>query len=117
MNRQLVGKRGEDLVCRHLKKAGYRILERNFRARFGEVDIIALKKGHIAFVEVKTRSTDAFGSPAESVGYKKQKSLILAAKEYMMKNENADAGCSFDVAEVILKESGPTIRYIENAFC
>ena len=117
MNRQAVGKYGEDIVCRHLKKSGYRILERNFRTRFGEIDIIAAKKGHTAFVEVKTRSTDAFGAPSESVGAKKQKSIILAAQAYIAQNGGADADFTFDVAEVMLGADGPTIRYIENAFC
>lgn len=117
MNRQFVGKYGEDLVCRHLKKNGYKILERNFRTRFGEIDIIAAKKGHTAFVEVKTRSTDAFGTPAELVGARKQKTIILAAQEYIVQNGGADADFTFDVAEVVLQEDGPAIRYIENAFC
>ncbi len=116
MNRQDVGKYGEDLVCRHLKKNRYKILERNFRTRFGEIDIIAAKKGHTAFVEVKTRNTDLFGTPAESVGKKKRKSIILAAREYILKSEKADSDFSFDVAEVILLEGKSKIHYIENAF-
>lgn len=116
MNRQAVGKFGEDVVCRHLKKNGYKILERNFRTRLGEIDIIAAKKGHTAFVEVKTRNTQDFGSPAESVGARKQRSIILAAQEYIVQNGNANADFSFDVAEVLLEEGRPTIRYIENAF-
>jgi putative endonuclease len=116
MNNQLVGKYGEDIVCRHLKKNGCKILERNFRTRFGEIDIIAYKKGHTAFVEVKTRNNDAFGSPAESVGARKQRSIILAAQEYISQYGDAKADFSFDVAEVLLKEGSPTIHYIENAF-
>lgn len=116
MNRQAVGKFGEDLVCRHLKKNGYRILERNFRTRFGEIDIIAAKKGHTAFVEVKTRNTDDYGAPAESVGVRKQRSIILAAQAYITQTGHARDVFSFDVAEVFLKESKPTIHYIENAF-
>lgn len=116
MNRQSVGKFGEDVVCRHLKKNGYKILERNFRTRLGEIDIIAVKKGHTAFVEVKTRNTDEFGAPAESVGARKQKTIILTAQEYIAQNGNANTDCSFDVAEVYINEGKPTIRYIENAF-
>lgn len=116
MNRQRTGRYGEDLVCRHLKKNRYKILERNFRTRFGEIDIIAAKKGHTAFVEVKTRNTDSFGTPAESVGKRKQKSIILAAQQYIAQSKNADSDFSFDVAEVILIEGKATVRYIENAF-
>jgi putative endonuclease len=116
MNRQRTGKYGEDLVCRHLKKNRYKILERNFRTRFGEIDIIAAKKGHTAFVEVKTRNTDSFGTPAESVGTRKQKSIILAAQQYIAQSKNADSDFSFDVAEVILIEGKAMVHYIENAF-
>jgi len=116
MNRQSIGKAGEELVCRYLKKEGYKILERNFRTRFGEIDIITARKGHIAFVEVKTRQSDAYGTPAEAVGVKKQKSIILSAQEYITRCVKADFEFSFDVAEVILKEDKPLISYIENAF-
>lgn len=117
MSNQSTGKFGEDLVCSHLKKNGYRILERNFRFRLGEIDIIASKKGHTAFVEVKTRNSDLFGTPAEAVGARKQKSIILAAHRYIAQNGKADENYTFDVAEVRIKDGIPTIHYIENAFC
>ena len=116
MNRRDTGKRGEELVCRYLKKNRYKILERNFAMRYGEIDIIAYKKGHTAFVEVKTRSTDAFGTPAEAVNAKKQKTIIRTAQAYIAQAKRKDTDFSFDVAEVILNEGKPQIRYIENAF-
>ena len=117
MSNQSVGKLGEDLVCHYLKKNGYRILERNYRFRYGEIDIIAAKKGHTAFVEVKTRNTDAFGTPAEAVGIRKQKSILLAAQQYISQNGKPDENYTFDVAEVRLTGGIPDIHYIENAFC
>ena len=117
MDKQSVGKYGEDLVCEYLKKNGYKILERNFRFRLGEIDIIAAKKGYTAFVEVKTRNSDTYGSPGEAVGVRKQKSIILAAQQYISENGNADGSYSFDVAEVMIKVGIPTIHYIQNAFC
>jgi putative endonuclease len=116
MKRQDTGKLGEDFVCRYLKKSGFKIWERNFRTRFGEIDIIASKKGITVFVEVKTRSTELFGSPAESVGREKQKAIILAAQEFILQKNIANADFSFDVAEVFLKNGEPAIHYIENAF-
>jgi putative endonuclease len=116
MSNQSVGKLGEDLVCSHLKKNGYKILERNYRFRWGEIDIIAAKKGHTVFVEVKTRNSDRFGTPAEAVGLRKQKSIILAAQQYIVQNGKADENYTFDVAEVRIQNGIPTIHYIENAF-
>lgn len=116
MSNQSVGKLGEDLVCSHLKKNGYKILARNYRFRLGEIDIIAAKKNHTAFVEVKTRNSDTFGTPAEAVGARKQKSIILAAQQYISKNGKTDENYTFDVAEVRLKNGIPDIHYIENAF-
>ena len=117
MSNQSVGKLGEDLVCSHLKKNGYKILERNYRLPYGEIDIIAAKKNHTAFVEVKTRNSEAFGTPAEAVGARKQKSIILAAQQYIAQYAKMDENYTFDVAEVTFKNGIPVIHYIENAFC
>lgn len=117
MNRQTLGKYGEDLVCEHLKKNGYTVLERNFRFRMGEIDIVAQKKGSVAFVEVKTRQSDAFGTPAEAVGARKQKNMILAAQQYISLHGKPDENYTFDVAEVLVRGDGPSINYIQNAFC
>ncbi|MEI6101386.1 MAG: YraN family protein [Eubacteriales bacterium] len=117
MDKQSLGKYGEDLVCTHLKKNGFTIAERNFRFRYGEIDIIAQKDGLTAFVEVKTRQSDAFGSPAEAVGARKQKSILLAAQQYISLKGKPDENYTFDVAEVLIREGVPAINYIQNAFC
>lgn len=70
MEKSIVGKKGEDLACSYLENLHYQILERNFHTRFGEIDIIAREKKALIFVEVKTRRSQSYGSPAESVGRK-----------------------------------------------
>ncbi len=75
-----VGKAGEDNAVKYLQKQGYRILERNFRCRFGEIDLIARDKGVLVFIEVKTRRSRAFGPPAMAVTPEKQRHLIKASQ-------------------------------------
>ena len=117
MSKQSLGKWGEDLVCDYLQKNGYTILMRNFRFRLGEIDIIAQRSESVAFVEVKTRTSGAFGTPAEAVGARKQKSMILAAQQYICLHGKPDENYTFDVAEVLVTKGKPAIHYIQNAFC
>ena len=70
-----IGDMGEKKAVKFLKKKGYRILETNFKTKFGEIDIIAKKEGCICFVEVKTRSSDNFGEPREAVNFYKQQKI------------------------------------------
>ncbi len=78
-----VGNKAEDLACKYLKKTGYKILERNFTIRGGEIDIIAIEKNILVFVEVKARYNHAFGSPRESITYFKLKALQKTALIYI----------------------------------
>lgn len=113
---QIRGKVGEDAACKFLKQKGYKILERNFRKRYGELDIIAQKGDLISFVEVKARSGTAFGTPSEAVTYTKQRRLIKTAESYVME-KGLDAACSFDIIEVYHTGRKITsINHIENAF-
>ena len=73
---------GEDAACSFLKKKGYKILERNFRKGYGEIDIIALHKDILVFIEVKTRSSDKYGTPFESISPWKLRSVLQAARFY-----------------------------------
>ena len=93
---------GEDYTVKYLKKSGYKILERNYHSRFGEIDVIASKKGIIAFVEVKTRGENAIYAPREAVDYFKQQKCIKTA-EYYLVNNPSDLQPRFDVSEIILK--------------
>lgn len=76
-----IGKLGEDLAADFLKDAGYKILVRNYRVRGGETDIVAFKRGVLAFVEVKTRTTDLFGAPADAVDREKINRLYRARRD------------------------------------
>jgi putative endonuclease len=112
-----VGAVGEDEACDFLKKNGCKILERNFRASRGEIDIIARLGKIVLFVEVKTRTSSAFAQPWESVGFRKRKNLKLAAKAYMQLQTFRAEEYRFDVLSILLNEdSAPEIEWIQNAF-
>lgn len=114
MNTVQTGNHGENLACEYLRKKGYKIIRRNFRAASGEIDIIAMLDKRLCFVEVKTRKNDKFGYPSDAVNYRKQKKIINTARAFIMQFFDYDE-ISFDVCEVYT-ESG-TVNYIENAFC
>ena len=116
MKTQTSGKLGEDAACHYLKKNHYQILERNYRKRFGEIDIVAKKDNRIAFVEVKARSASDYGIPCEAVTYSKQQKIIKTAQAYVLE-QNLDAEFAFDIIEVRL-ENGTilAINHIEDAF-
>ncbi len=115
-----LGKKGEKIAEKYLKKQGYKILERNFLVKGSEIDIIAEKNGEIHFVEVKTRAETTFGNPADAVTFYKKRAIIHGSKIYLMKNPKYfDYIISFDVCEIILKNKlflNKEINYIENAF-
>jgi len=81
--RHVLGKEGEDEAVKYLEKKGYRIIERNFLCRQGEIDIIALDKEYIVFVEIKTRTNTEYGLPSESVTEKKIKHMKKAIQYYL----------------------------------
>ncbi len=116
---QYIGKIGEQKASVYLKNHGYEILERNYRIRGGEIDIIAKKEKTVVFAEVKTRTQEAYGAPAEAVNYYKRENIRKTAQYYIME-KNLDLPCRFDVLEVYAKKSvfGYTakINHIENAF-
>jgi putative endonuclease len=95
MNNQAEGKHGEDLAVEYLKKKGFKILDRNFRIRGGEIDIVGIdpstgsgQNATLAFIEVKTRSSSAFGSPLEAITPWKLRALIKTAQFYKLKHSN-----------------------------
>ena len=105
-----LGAKGEKRAASHLKKQGWKIVETNYRTPFGEVDIIAKRGDMLSFCEVKTRNSDAYGSPSEAVTAAKQKAYVRSA-HYYLKN-NTDCTVRFDVIEVYRGK----INHIENAF-
>ena len=116
MNAQQSGKLGENAACVYLKKKRYAILARNYRKRFGEIDIIAQRKSKIVFVEVKTRSGAGYGMPSEAVDYYKQQKIIKTAQSYLLEHR-LDGEIAFDVIEVLLSGGKVlSVNHIENAF-
>ena len=115
---QAVGALGEQTAADYLAKLGYRILERNFRSRGGEVDIVAKdKQGCIAFVEVKTRRSLAYGLPQFAVTQRKQHQISKGALAWLSKNRLHECSVRFDVIAVLLQDGiEPTIEHIPNAF-
>lgn len=111
------GKYGEDLACEYLKKQGYKIIERNFRIRGGEIDIIGIDRDTLVYVEVKTRSTPYFGSPEESVTPYKIKFLERAAKFFRNNRKYLKLPDleRIDVVSVGTATRQPKIKLIKNA--
>ena len=110
-----LGQKGEDLAADHLKKAGYRIVFRNWKWGKHEIDIIAENKEFIIFVEVKTRTDDYQMHPVTAVTTEKQRSIIYAADGYLQKL-NVNKESRFDVITIIRKGELFEIDHIENAF-
>jgi putative endonuclease len=109
------GNKGEKLAVQHLDEKGYKILHTNWRHGKAEADIIAEKNGMLIIAEVKTRSTDYFGSPAEAVDKHKQKMMVKAAEAYLEIN-NIDLEVRYDVVSIVMKENQVMIEHIEDNF-
>lgn len=110
-----LGKEGETIAQQFLQKKGFKILNCNWRYLRYEVDIIALDKDFLVFVEVKTRSTSKFGFPDEAVDYQKEKMLIEAAEIYLEKKDLYNE-VRFDSISVVKNERGEKIYHIVDAF-
>ena len=106
------GALGEDLACEYLKSKGYKIIERNFRKKYQEIDIIALHNKILVFVEVKTRKTSSFGTPFESIDSWKLKHLIALAQFYKMLNPKLPDDMRIDAIGVTL--NGAKLEKIEH---
>ncbi len=114
---QVFGKNNESLAAVYLKRQGYRILEQNYRTRMGEIDIIARDNETIAFVEVKSRSSAAFGNPKYAVTLQKQRKIAKIALQYLKSTRQSHVRARFDVVAIILNSGQDTsIELIKNAF-
>ena len=117
MDKKQKGRFGEKKAMTYLINHGYTIVDINYYCRYGEIDIIAKKSGIFIFVEVKTRSTGAFGTPAESVSFIKQKRMIQSVQDYVQRNKIENYPLQLDVIEVFLLEGNTVkINHIKNAF-
>lgn len=99
-----LGRIGEDAAAEILKSQGYAVLERNYRCRFGEADIISKKNGIIHIVEVKTRIEPTIGRPGDAVNNEKKARLRKTASDYLMRSGQAGCLVSFDVMEIIMNQ-------------
>ena len=115
-HRQSLGKRGEDLACAELEKRGYVIVDRRFRTRCGELDIVARDGGVLVFVEVKARSGSNFGTPFESITWKKRQRLSQMAASYLFVRRLAGVACRFDVVAIVERQGMQTIELLRGAF-
>ena len=107
---------GEDLVAEWYRKHGYEIVERNWRCRQGEIDIIASRDSVLVICEVKTRATADFGSPASAVDSTKQQRLRRLAAHWLSEHPNSRVSVRFDVAAVIGPKETVSLEVIESAF-
>lgn len=111
-----LGQSGESFAVKYLESKGYKIIARNFRIRYAEIDIVAELNDEIIFVEVKTRSNTRRGLPAEAVNLRKQKKIIEAASVFLQDDKFFNRPCRFDVIEIYSNGKNFELRHIENAF-
>jgi putative endonuclease len=116
IQQKALGQKGEEIALRFLKKNGYRIIERNYTCKLGEVDIIAREKDTFAFIEVKTRRSTTFGPPQLAVNQKKQGQLSRAALYFLKEKNLEEAKARFDVVAILLGAKGEEIELIRDAF-
>ena len=120
MNRaKISGSWGEELALRYLRRHRYRLVERNYACRYGEIDLIVRNGAYLVFVEVKLRKSDRFASAAEFVDLRKQARIIATAQMYLAAHET-ELQPRFDVIEIYAPEGTetkhPEIRHLEDAF-
>lgn len=118
-NTTVLGRRAEDVACRHLEAHGLRLLERNYRCRAGEIDLVMLDGATLALVEVRSRSTAAHGDAASTVGARKQQRFIRAARHLLLtRPDYRRLAARFDVVAIDSGGSGepPRVTWIRDAF-
>jgi len=112
-----LGISGENLACDALARRGYAILARRYRTRVGEIDIVAKDGDTLVFVEVKTRTSEDFGIPAEAVTWRKQRRIVTMARWYLTEKGLHGCLCRFDVVTVLCRPGLlPVIDVVRNAF-
>ncbi len=112
-----LAERGEHAAAKHLKQHGYRILHRNLWLGDNEIDIVAQREDLVAFVEVKTRKSDAIEDPAVNVDRTKQRKIIRASRTYMANRDDPTLYYRYDILTVVWPDGGqPQIQWYEDAF-
>jgi putative endonuclease len=116
MNRSALGKAGEAAAKTFLEKQGYKIIARNYRCAYGEIDLVCRDRDTLVFIEVKTRSSTRFGTPAEAVTRTKQRRLYRLAAAYLAENRLEDMPVRFDVLSLTATGTGMEIEHYIGAF-
>lgn len=116
MSRRDRGRDGEAAAWEYLRRAGYRLRERNLRTRLGELDLVVERDDTIVFVEVRSRGGPRFGTPFESVDARKQRRIARLAAQYLAREKLDGRRARFDVLAVEWHDAGPRIDHLENAF-
>lgn len=117
MTTELLGRSGEEIALKYLQEQGCRIIERNYRFKRGEIDLIARDRGTLCFVEVKTRHSEIFGSGTEAVSRSKQRRLTRLALLYLQDKKLFQTPSRFDVVVITWHEDNfPDIEWLKNAF-
>jgi putative endonuclease len=116
VKRQHLGKSGEDLAVDEIVARGYAVLARRYRTRGGEIDIVAEDGGTVVFVEVKARTSADFGSAVEAVTPRKQRQLVVMARDYLARARLLDRPCRFDIVAIDDVDTVPRITIYRNAF-
>jgi putative endonuclease len=111
-----LGKEGEELALRKIKRLGYKCIARNYRCALGEVDIIAFHRNCLVFIEIKTRKGKSLGYAKEAIDARKRRQLSKVALAYMKSNDCSDAKSRFDVVAINLRDGKEEIEVIQNAF-
>ena len=114
--RQSLGELGENLACDELRRRGYAILERRYRTRYGEIDIVARDGDVTVFVEVKTRTGTGFGDGAEAVTPWKQRRIAKMAVDFLARHRLNDRPCRVDVVAVDVSGAATTVDVYTHAF-
>ena len=114
--RQRLGVQGETMACEEIEKLGYSIIERRYRTRFGEIDVIANDGGTVVFVEVKTKTDSSFSDPVESVTKQKQRRLVSMAEQYVAYKTLDGTPCRFDIVTVDASVAPAKITIYRDAF-
>jgi putative endonuclease len=110
------GRAAEDAASRWLEAQGWRVVARNHATRRGEVDLICEEAGTLCFVEVRSRTSAAFGSPALTVDHRKRRRVVAAATDWAVRHGGLDRAIRFDVVAVDLSSGAPRFELIRNAF-
>ena len=116
MNRRSLGASGEDVAWEHLRRAGYALVAKNFRSRFGELDLVVEKDGVVVFVEVRSKRGDRYGSAFESVDWRKQRQIGRMAAEFLARRRWTGRRTRFDVVAVEWQDAEARIDHLESAF-